>query len=60
MRVFVAQNIARELDDRALHTKTNAEIGNLILARVAYSQELAFDTALAETAGDKNSLRVLE
>src|SRR5207244_4717923 len=54
--VVVGQSglVSRELDHRELHAEADAEIRNLVLPRVADRGDLAFDTALAEAAGNED------
>ena len=42
--------VARVLDRRDLHAEADAEVRDLVLARVLRRQDLAFDAALAEAA----------
>ena len=46
-------DIARKLNAGRLHAKANAEVRNLVLARVTDGLEHAFDAALAEAAGNE-------
>src|SRR4030066_440934 len=45
VRVLETGDVAREFDHRHLHAETDAEIRNLIGARVLHSLNLAFDAA---------------
>src|SRR6266581_6304625 len=56
VRAREADDVSREFDHRELHTQANAEIRNLVLARVLDRLHHAFHTALAETA--RNEYRV--
>src|SRR3569833_3412898 len=48
VRVTHARDMARELDHRDLHAEADAEIGNLVAARVFHRADLALAAALAE------------
>ncbi len=50
VRIRQSSDVAGELDHRHLHAQADAQIGNPLLAGVAYRGDLAFDAALAETA----------
>ena len=54
--VFPTRHVSRELDHRHLHAETDAEIGNVILAREAGGLDLAFHAALAESARHQNGV----
>src|SRR3989441_2533560 len=41
--------LAREIDHRALHAETEAQIRNAVVPRVARGDDLAFDAAIAKT-----------
>src|SRR5688572_11735466 len=51
VRAFEAEYVASELDAGELHAEADAEVRNLVLARVAHGRDLALDAALAEPAG---------
>ena len=55
-----AADIARKFNARRLHAKANAEVRNLVLARIADGLEHAFDAALAEAAGHEDAVVVFE
>src|SRR5262245_50672645 len=48
--VLEPQHVATELDAGELHAEADAEVWNLVLARVAHRRDLALDAALAEAA----------
>src|SRR3546814_4525996 len=48
--------VAGRLDHRHLHAETDAEIGNLALARELRRRDLAFGAALAEAAGHQDAV----
>src|SRR5207237_10825022 len=56
IRADHSTNVARELDRRALHADTNAEVGDLLFARIADRTQLAFHAACAETGADQNAV----
>src|SRR6266516_89562 len=49
----LAGDVSRELDHRELHAQADAEIRDLVLARVLDGLHHAFHAALAETAGNE-------
>src|SRR5579883_590402 len=51
-----AANIAREFNACGLHPEADAEVRDLVLARVLNAQQHAFDAALAEAAGNENPI----
>ena len=51
-----AAYVAGELDAGGLHAEANSEIRHLLLARVADGVQHAIDSALAEAAGNQNSV----
>ena len=51
-----AADVARELDDRALHAEADAEERRPRLAGVAHSRDLALDRPRAEAAGDEDAV----
>ena len=51
-----ADDVAGELDRRALHAQADAEERNLALAGEADRLDLAFDAALAEAAGHEDAV----
>ena len=55
-----ADDVARELDDRALETEAQAEVRDLVFARVVGGEDLALDAAMAEAAGHEDAGRALE
>lgn len=52
VRVIVASHISDKFHDRKLHTKTESEEGDIVLARVADRINHALDTAVAKSAGN--------
>ena len=54
--VFIAEHVARKLDNRRLHAEADAEIGNIVFARVFCTDYLALYAAVAEAAGHKNAV----
>ena len=60
MRTLEPCHVARELDDGNLHAQTDPQVGNAVLAGIAHRGDLALHAALAETAGNQNSVRSLE
>ena len=50
-----ADDLAGELDDRALQAEAQAEVRDAVLARVAGGQDLALDAAMAEAARDEDA-----
>ena len=55
-----AATCARVLDHRELHAQADAEIRDLVLARVADRLDLAFDAALAEPARHEHRVHALQ
>src|SRR6266566_2335828 len=53
VRARETDDVSRELDDRELHAQADAEIRDLVLARVLDRLHHAFHAALAETAGNE-------
>src|SRR6266853_2458766 len=53
VRAREADDVPRELDHRELHAQADAEIRDLVLARVLDRLHHAFHAALAETAGNE-------
>jgi hypothetical protein len=51
-----AGDMAREFDGGELHAEADAQIGHLVLARVADRGDLALGAALAEAAGDQDGI----
>ena len=51
-----AADVARELDDGALHAEADAEIRHLVLAAILDGVYLALDAAHAESAGDNDAV----
>src|SRR6266508_2661223 len=54
--VLKATDVAGKLHNRHLHAETNAEERNPILASVTDGRDLSFAAAIAETAGNKDSV----
>src|SRR5699024_5620964 len=52
--------VARELDDRHLHAKTDTEIGDALLPRIARRLDLALDAAFSESAGYQHRVGTLQ
>ena len=52
--------MTRDLDHRALHTETDAEVGNPFLPREFDRGDLPFDPADAEPARNKDAVHALE
>src|SRR5215472_979406 len=53
-------DVAGKLNARGLHAQANAEVGNLLLTRVADAVEHAFNPALAETTGYQDAVKTFE
>src|SRR5207302_9562583 len=51
VRVRGIELLAREVDHCALHTEAEPEIWDAVVARITRSLHLAFDAAVAESAG---------
>ena len=49
-----ADDVARELDDRALEPEAQAEVRDPVLAGVVGGEDLALDAAMAEAARDED------
>src|SRR3546814_16163220 len=60
MRARQAADIARVLDHRDLHAETDAEIRNVVLARIARRHDLAFNAALTEAARPEDRVHALQ
>src|ERR1700733_1410116 len=60
IRLFNADQIARGLDYRHLHSEADAEIRHVALARDLRGADLALRAALAETAGHQNAIDVFQ
>src|SRR5690606_10191223 len=60
LRTTERSHVPREFNDRDLHAETDAEIGNAIFARETYRLDLAFDSAVAKTAGNDDTVHSLE
>ena len=58
--VVKANHVARELDDRGLHSEADAEERQPGLARVADRLEHSFDSANSESARNENAVKVGE
>ena len=58
--VLRADDLAGELDDRALEAKAQAEIGDVVVAREVGGKDLALDAAMAEAARHEDPGRALE
>ena len=57
---FESGLVARILDHRKLHAEADAEVGDLVLARVADRLDLALHAALAESARNQDGIHVRE
>ena len=55
-----ARHVSRVFDDGKLHAEADAEVGNVVLARIAYGGDLPLDAALAETAGDEHGIHAAQ
>ena len=53
--VLPAQHMAGELDDRHLHAQADAEIGDVVLTRIAAGGDHALDAPVAEAAGHQDA-----
>ena len=53
--VLIAQYMAGKLNDRHLHTQTDAKIGDFILPGIAAGGDHTLDAAVAEAAGHQNA-----
>ena len=60
LALLQAADVARELDHHGLHAQADAEVRDLVLARVADGVEHAFDAALAEAARHQDAVESLE
>ncbi len=58
--IVIAADIAGKFDNGNLHSKAEAEIGNLIFPRIFCGENFALHTAGAESAGDKNAGDVMQ
>src|ERR1051326_8439381 len=58
--MFHATDVASVLDHHRLHAEADAEIRNLVLARIANGVDHALDTALAKTARHENAIESFE
>src|SRR5215471_21207096 len=56
MGVGKARHIARVLDDGELHAETDPQVGNTVLACIAYGFDLPLDAALPEPAGNQDGV----
>ena len=55
-----ADDVAGELDDRALEPEAQAEVRHAVLAGVVGGEDLALDAAMAEAARDQDAGRAVE
>ena len=55
-----ADDLARELDHRALQAEAEAEVRHAVLARPVGGEDLALDAAMAEAAGHEHARRAGE
>ena len=53
-------DITGELDDEALHAQANTKIGNFVDPSIADGTEHPFDPTGTESAGDQDSVQILE
>ena len=60
IRAVESGDVAREIDHRRVHAVADAEIRNLVLARVSRGGDLAFETAFAEAAGHEDAVDVVQ
>ena len=58
--VLRADDLARELDDRALQPEAQAEVRHLVVAGEVGGEDLALDAPMAEAAGHDDARRALE
>src|SRR5262245_43064869 len=52
--IFQTHHVSSKLDESALKTETDAEIGDLSFAGIAHGFDLAGDAAIAEAAGNED------
>ncbi len=55
-----AEDLARELDHRALQAEAQAEVRHAVLAGPVGGEDLALDAAMPEAAGDEHARRAVE
>ena len=55
-----ADDVARELDDRALEAEAQPEVRDAVLAGVVGGEDLALDAAMPEPARDEDAGRAIE
>src|SRR5690606_25187847 len=60
VRLVIADDISGKFDTHDLHAQAEAEIGDLVLAGEAGSNDFAFDAAIAEAARHDNSVDLLQ
>src|SRR5215831_3150888 len=60
MRLRQFQDVSGKFNRRDLHTKAEAQIGNIIFARVTGGLNFAFNAALAKTARDENPAKAFQ
>ena len=60
MGIGPAEDVAGVLDDHALHAEADPEGGDIMLARVAQSDELALHAARTEAWGDDDTVETLQ
>ena len=58
--IGVSQHIARKFDGHALHAEADAECRHVVCAAVFGSDELSFDSSLAEARADDDSVHVFK
>ena len=58
--VFYARYVSCVLDNRYLHTKTDAKVRNIVFAGVLRRQNHTLDTALIKAAGHYNTLQIFK
>ena len=60
MRLAESEHVARELDNRDLHTETNSEVGDFVCAGIIDGRNLALDAAAAESARHQYRIELFE
>ena len=60
VRADQAADVARVFDAGSLHAEADSEVGHFVFAGVADGVEHAFNAALAEAAGDQDSVEAFE
>src|SRR5438270_13921281 len=56
IRLLQSHHVARELNAGRLHSKTDSEVRNFLLASIADRDQHALDATLAEPARNQNSI----